>query len=182
MLFEVFGLRKKSFFFLTRVTFVGQSIDENSGQVPEKRVSDPDMCIHEEEDTLHTYAVDAYNQYCVKCIIDKTKYHKIVNVDLRDIEATFDMNSRPWGDSTIAEIMNSEEDKEEIRDHKKRIVEADLSYPIILFEMEPKCYSIVDGCHRMTHAHLFGKLDQLKFRIVDINLLESCIIQTEYDE
>jgi hypothetical protein len=92
------------------------------------------------------------------------------------------MNSRPWGDFTVSEIMQSGREKEYLYDHKMRILNADLSYPVLLFEWDEELYDIVDGCHRMVHATLFGKVDQIKYRLVGIGILESCVIETTDEE
>lgn len=144
-------------------------------------------CIHSNTQHAHTCYLDNNTEYCVYCIIEKTKDAPIEQFDPIFIVPTFNHQIKPWFGHSLQEIMEfdaTELSNDELdmldpccikRHHKKKIIEADLSYPVLLFELEPLSYAILDGYHRMSHGYWFKKMDKMKYRIVDANILEQCI-------
>jgi hypothetical protein len=92
--------------------------------------------------SIHTCSVDGEHWYCVKCIWQVVAQLPVVIIALDDI--------RPrWYEVNRDGVKSTDPDP----DHKKRISEADLNYPIVLTQN----YTILDGCHRLVKAATSGE-------------------------
>lgn len=118
----------------------------------------------------YIYSIDMIFKFLDECPIKYIKYPIETFVSV--------LSKKYWGDPTNsrkqfgpADVLK---DKEKYKDHYKRILDADLRYPILV----NKKFRILDGVHRITKSFIKNK-KYIKVRIVNDAILKLCVIGLE---
>jgi hypothetical protein len=126
--------------------------------------------------TFHTCSLDGSPTYCVKCIWVASKDLPTEIIPVSAIKTPW--YNLDWDGETAAAIC-----QRKIGTHWERIKNADLSYPICVFDVSPsnsedgeKSYEILDGCHRFVRACLQGMTEICVIKVPQ-HLLDQCIFR-----
>jgi len=114
---------------------------------------------------------DRKNIYSVDMMIAflNTHEHPVKLIEVEELVPQLDEVVWDVSPKTVLENMNLKKYSEDA----KRIKNADLSYPIIIYKNK-----IVDGYHRVSRAHLEGK-KEIKAHVFDTNIMKKFIVDKD---
>jgi hypothetical protein len=118
--------------------------------------------------SIHTCSIDGINIYCVYCIWAACEKFNLQpkNIKLEEILNKFEEIC--WDEITAKDVCVTKSG-----DHWERIRDADLSYPIRVYDTGQE-YVILDGCHRFVKTYLLGK-KEISAVIIPKNILDKCV-------
>jgi hypothetical protein len=114
---------------------------------------------------MHYYSI-GNKFYCVHCLWKKTNNlipQKISHRQIEEIDLEYD------------EILYQKRRNQYLDEEFNRIIDADLSYPILIKISAKNRYLIIDGHHRFIKATILEKMKELNCIIVSDEILEQCI-------
>lgn len=127
---------------------------------------------HFSKGTTHTFSFTENSEsYCVYCLWYISQENTTITIANDRIIPDF--NKINWDNITVDEIMKQ---PEKYHDHYERINNADLHYPILVFndKQNDNMYIIVDGCHRFVKNGLLLGNKEIRAKIITIEQLELC--------
>lgn len=117
----------------------------------------------------HTFYLPGHLVYneatCCRCIWALSAEKEILYADPTSFTNMLlkPFNEMAWDDATFTEVVENKNPKLEVKKHYQRMINADLSYPILITKHNGK-YEICDGCHRYIKSVILNK--QISYRII----------------
>jgi ParB-like nuclease domain len=121
--------------------------------------------------------------YCVECLWEFMSQlpHGYLLIDAIDSQIK-------WGWVDRCMLFNTRREKfapqfeAEIREHEKRVLQADISYPLcVIYNPVDDKYVIIDGCHRYVRLREGGR-KEVPVVVIDEKILDWCCVHRSCDE
>jgi len=127
------------------------------------------LCEHIGLEITHQCSLNYEIFYCVLCIWEYTKNYPSVQISVNLLD---DVNNITWDETTIYHALSPQKTEHYI--HYNRIINADLSYPISVSQINEK-FSILDDRHRLVRAIKILNQKYINCIIVPDDILKKCI-------